>query len=67
MSAEKVITERCEYLRSMLEARGFGSNDIDACMEHIKNAVLEGYYQGRVDYAEKDLPVMLRLAAIGKF
>ena len=67
MSAEKVITERCEYLRSMLESRGFGSNDIDVCMEHIKNAVLEGYHQGKVDYAEKDLPVMLRLAAIGKF
>lgn len=67
MSAEKVITERCEYLRSMLESRGVGSNDIDVCMEHIKNAVLEGYHQGQVDYAEKDLPVMLRLAAIGKF
>ena len=51
----------------MLESRGFGSNDIDVCMEHIKNAVLEGYHQGKVDYAEKDLPVMLRLAAIGKF
>ncbi len=67
MSAEKVITERCEYLRSTLEARGVESNDIDVCMEHIKNAVLEGYHQGKVDYAEKDLPVMLRLAAIGKF
>lgn len=51
----------------MLEARGVGSNDIDVCMEHIKNAVLEGYHQGKVDYAEKDLPVMLRLAEIGKF
>ena len=67
MSAEKVITERCEYLRSMLEARGFGSDDIDVCLKHIKNAALEGYHQGKVDYAEKDLPVMLRLAAIGKF
>ena len=67
MSAEKVITERCEHLRSMLEARGVSSNDIDVCMEHIKNAVLEGYHQGKVDYAEKDLPVILRLAAIGKF
>ena len=67
MSAEKVITERCEYLRSMLEARGVVSNDIDVCLEHVKNAILEGYHQGKVDYAEKDLPVMLRLAAIGKF
>lgn len=67
MSAEKVITERCEYLRSMLEDRRVSAEDIDVCMEHIKNAVLEGYHQGRVDYTEKDLPVILRLAAIGKF
>lgn len=67
MSAEKVITERCGYLRSMLEARGVSSNDIDVCMEHIKNAILEGYHQGKVDYAEKDLPVILRMATTGKF
>ena len=67
MSAEKVITERCEYLRSMLEARGVGSNDIDVCMEHIKNAVLEGYHQGQVDYSTGVLPELLRLAAVGKF
>ena len=67
MGAEKVITERCEYLRSMLEARGVSAEDIDMCLAHLTNAVLEGYYQGKVDYAEKDLPVMLRLAAIGKF
>ena len=67
MSAEKVITERCEYLRSMLEARGFGSNDIDACMEHIKNAVLEGYHQGQVDYSTEVLPQLLRMATTGKF
>nr|UVX77932.1 MAG: hypothetical protein [Bacteriophage sp.] len=67
MSVEKVITERCEYLRSTLEARGVGSNDIDVCMEHIKNAVLEGYHQGKVDYAEKYLPELLRMATVGKF
>ena len=67
MSAEKVITERCEYLRAMLEARGVGSNDIDVCMEHIKNAVLEGYHQGQVDYSTGVLPELLRMATIGKF
>lgn len=67
MSVEKVITERCECLRSTLEARGVGSEDIDVCIAHIKYAILEGYHQGQVDYAEKDLPVILRLAAIGKF
>ena len=67
MSVEKVITERCEYLRSTLEDRGVGSNDIDVCMEHIKNAVLEGYHQGQVDYSAGVLPELLRMATVGKF
>lgn len=67
MSAEKVITERCEYLRSMLEARGVRSNDIDVCLENIKNAVLEGYHQGQVDYSTGVLPELLRMATTGKF
>lgn len=67
MSVEKVITERCEYLRSTLEASGVGSNDIDVCMEHIKNAVLEGYHQGQVDYSTGVLPELLRMATVGKF
>lgn len=67
MSAEKVITERCQYLRSTLEARGVGGNDIDVCLEHIKNAVLEGYHQGQVDYSTVVLPELLRMATTGKF
>lgn len=67
MSAEKVITERCEYLRSMLEARGVSTEDIDLCLAHLTNAVLEGYHQGQVDYSTGVLPELLRLAAIGKF
>lgn len=51
----------------MLEARGVGSNDIDVCMEHIKNAVLEGYHQGQVDYSIGVLPELLRMATTGKF
>lgn len=67
MSAEKVITERCEYLRSTLEARGVGRNDIDVCLDHIKNAILEGYHQGQVDYSTGVLPELLRMATVGKF
>lgn len=67
MSAEKVITERCDYLRTILEASGVDSEGIDVCLAHIKNAILEGYHQGKIDYAEKDLPVILRMATTGKF
>ncbi|EPF7704218.1 hypothetical protein INT55_0052 [Salmonella phage INT55] len=67
MSAEKVITERCEYLRSTLEVRGVGSNDIDVCLEHIKNAILDGYHQGQIDYSTDVLPELLRMATVGKF
>lgn len=67
MSVEKVITERCEYLRSMLEARGLSAEDIELCLVHIKNAILEGYHQGRVDYSTEVLPQLLRMATVGKF
>lgn len=67
MSAEKVITERCEYLRSMLEARGVSTEDIDLCLTHLTNAVLEGYHQGQVDYSTEVLPELLRMATVGKF
>lgn len=67
MSVEKVITERCEYLRSTLEASEVDSEGIDVCLAHIKNAILEGYHQGKIDYAEKNLPVILRMATTGKF
>lgn len=67
MSVEKVITERCEYLRSTLEARGVGGEEIDICIAHIKYAILEGYHQGQVDYSTEVLPELLRMAATGKF
>lgn len=67
MSAEKVIAERCECFRSTLEARGVGSEDIDACIAHIKYAILEGYHQGQVDYSTDVLPELLKMATIGKF
>lgn len=67
MSAEKVITERCEYLRSMLKARGVSAEDIDLCLAHLTNAVLEGYHQGQVDYSTEVLPELLRMATVGKF
>lgn len=67
MSAEKVITERCEYLRSMLEARGLSAEDIDLCLTHLTNAILEGYHQGQVDYSTEVLPQLLRMATTGKF
>ena len=67
MSAEKVITERCKYLRSMLEARAVNVEDIEMCLAHIKNAVLEGYHQGQVDYSTEVLPELLRMATTGKF
>lgn len=67
MSAEKVIAERCEYLRSMLEARGVSAEDIDLCLAHLTNAVLEGYHQGQVDYSTVVLPELLRMATVGKF
>lgn len=67
MSVEKVITERCEYLRSMLEARRVSAEDIDLCLTHLTNAVLEGYHQGQVDYSTGVLPELLRMATVGKF
>ena len=67
MSIEKVITERCEYLRSTLEARGVVSSDIDVCLEHVKNATLEGYHHGQVDYSTEVLPELLKMATTGKF
>lgn len=67
MSVEKVITERCEYLRSTLEARAVNIEDIELCLLHIKNAILEGYHQGQVDYSTGVLPELLRMATTGKF
>lgn len=67
MSAEKVITERCEYLRAMLESRGVSAEDIDLCLTHLTNAVLEGYHQGQVDYSTEVLPQLLRMATTGEF
>lgn len=67
MSVEKVITERCEYLRSTLEARGVSAEDINLCLAHLTNAVLEGYRQGQVDYSTEVLPELLRMTTTGKF
>ena len=67
MSVEKVIAERCECLRSTLEARAVNIEDIELCLLHIKNAILEGYHQGQVDYSTGVLPELLRMATTGKF
>lgn len=51
----------------MLEARGASAEDIDLCLVHLTNAVLEGYHQGQVDYSTVVLPELLRMATVGKF
>ena len=51
----------------MLEARGVSDEDIDMCLTHLTNAVLEGYHQGQVDYSTEVLPQLLRMATTGKF
>lgn len=51
----------------MLESRAVGAEDIDLCLTHLTNAVLEGYHQGQVDYSTGVLPELLRMATVGKF
>lgn len=51
----------------MLEASGVSAEDIDMCLAHLTNAVLEGYHHGQVDYSTGVLPELLRMATVGKF
>lgn len=51
----------------MLEVRGLSAEDIDLCLTHLTNAVLEGYHQGQIDYSTGVLPELLRMATTGKF